>query len=116
MIENKHHSGIEQSITFSFINISYIYSAQQELETARGLLDEATALLDDVRKGNGMNKTQMNQYERLRKALESLKKQRNVAHQSSFGKQSEEIIQQLKKQLEKVCSRFSKCCTSICNR
>ncbi|XP_046859359.1 kinesin-like protein KIF27 isoform X2 [Xenia sp. Carnegie-2017] len=75
--------------------------AQQELETVRGLLDEATALLDDVRKGNGMNKTQMNQYERLRKGLESLKKQRNVAHQSSFGKQSEEIIQQLKKQLEK---------------
>ena len=68
----------------------------------RNLLDDTTALLNDVHKANGMNKTLSHQYEQLRKRIENFKKGQKILRPNSVRKHQNEIIEELTKELEKV--------------
>ena len=68
----------------------------------RSLLDEATALLNDVHKANGMNRTLAHQYDHLKKRVEKVKKGQKISRASSVQKHQNEIIEELRKELEKV--------------
>ena len=68
----------------------------------RSLLDEATTLLNDVHKANGMNRSLAHQYDNLRKRVEKMKKGQKILRASSAGKHQNEIIEELRKEVEKV--------------
>ena len=68
----------------------------------RSLLTEATTLLNDVHKANGMNRTLANQYEHLKKRVEKFKKGQKISRPSSAQKHQNEIIEELRKEVEKV--------------
>jgi hypothetical protein len=72
----------------------------------RSLLAEATTLLNDVHKANGMNRTLAHQYEHLKKRVEKFKKGQKISRPSSAQKHQNEIIEELRKEVEKVWSSF----------
>ena len=81
---------------------SLLYRCQRELEVVRGLLEEATTLLNEVYKANGMNRAISQQYEHLKKKVEKLKKGSRISRPNSAQRRQNEIIEDLRKELEKV--------------
>ena len=84
----------------------FSFRTQQDLEVVRSLLEEATTLLSDVYKANGMNRTLANQYEHLKKRVEKFKKGQKISRPSSAQKHQNEIIEELRKEVEKVGCLF----------
>ncbi|CAB4040001.1 kinesin KIF27, partial [Paramuricea clavata] len=74
---------------------------QHDLDIVRSLLDEATTLLNDVYKANGMNRTLAHQYEHLKKRVEKFKKGQKISRPNSAQKHQNEIIEELRKEVEK---------------
>ena len=68
----------------------------------RGLLTEATTLLHDVYQANGMNRTFAQQYDILRRKVDKFRKSLKVPRPQSAVEHQNEIMEDLKNQLERV--------------
>lgn len=94
--------------------LSYIRS-RNACDTYKQLLSDALNQLKALHKAGVMSNNQCNQFDRLVKAVEQVKS-RPIWTPNTTRQQQAELVEQLKKELNKVLIRICCCCYCCCCR